>query len=235
MKPVKFFIVFLFILSFILLGFAVTVFLGKRSEELRRIQTEEQLDIQKSENKKLSLAYEELGGQNQKLAGEIKQAEEKLTAERTRAEEMVKALDQEKTGKGRLEEAFNQLKTDYQKLSQELEIMQQKYQDSSSRIATGTNAPQPLKTEIELPPVIVRSGAPGTGKVLVLNRDFNFIVVDMGVQEGLAKGEFLFVTRASKPVARVQAEKVYDHFSACAIVEESKTSSLREGDSVSKS
>jgi ABC-type Na+ efflux pump permease subunit len=249
MKFVKVAILFLFILSFVLLAFSVTVFLGKRAEEMRRIQVEGELDVQKAENKKLTYAYEELNTKHGQLTADYEklnsekeeflkkqqEIEDTLKAERAKAQELTVALKQEQSGKGMMEEELNRIKLDYQKLSQELEVIRQKYQDLQVTSPTGKGAPEKLKTEIELPPVVVSAGTTEPGKVLVINRDFNFVVVDRGLQEGIARSEFLFIARDGKPVARVQAEKVYDHFSACAIVEESRSNPIHEGDQVSKS
>lgn len=216
---------------------AFFVFMEKQAEEAHRIQVEGELSVQKAENKKLNLAY----GQ---LTQSKKELEKILQEEKKRAKEILKALETEKKGRSRAEkdlkqnsEYLNKMKLEYQQLSQELEVLQQKLQDLGlgSPVPLSKKTPMKLTTEVEIPPVVVEAGTQQPGQVLVVNRDFNFIVVDRGSQEGLAKGEFLFIARGGKPVARVQVEKVYDHFSACGIVEEAKTRRIMEGDSVSKS
>jgi seryl-tRNA synthetase len=236
MKGWKIIILILFLLSIALLGFAIFVFMEKQAEEARRIQVEGELSTQLSENKKLSLAYDQLTQSKQEL-------ERVLVEEKRRAKEILKTLENEKKNHTRTSgdlkmtsEHLNKVKLEYQQLSQELEVLRQKLTDigAGSPVALSKKAPK-LTTEIEIPPVVVQASPSEPAQVLVVNRDFNFIVIDRGSQQGIARGEFMFIARDGKPVARVQVEKVYDYFSAAAIVEESKSNRLREGDSVTKS
>jgi len=237
MKTWKILIVILFILSGALFGFALVTFLGKQAETTLRIQTEDNLIQQKFENKKLNLAYEELTQTKNNL-------ETTLKNEKKRAQEIMTAFNKEKKARTQAEKnhkqsaaELNRFKKEYQELSQELEVLQQKIQDlgfGDSELALKAS-PGKMVTEIEIPPVVVSAGSPQEGQVLVVNRDFNFVVVDKGSNDGVAKGEFLSIFRSGKPVAKVQAEKVYDQFSACGIIEESKSRPVREGDLVKKS
>lgn len=228
MKFMKFSVIFLFLLSLAVLGVAAMVFMDKKAEESLRIKTEGELDVQRSENKKLTLAYDQLNQEKQAL-------EKQLEEGTIRAQGLFKDLQGEKTNRAKSEEDLSKVREDYQKLSQELEILQQKYSDLEQGFQPLESAPERLRTEVELPPVVVSSEPRQKGKVLVVNRDFNFIVVDMGYQDKLDKGAFLALTRGGKPVARVQADKIYDQFSACTITEESKSNPIQEGDLVAKS
>jgi len=229
MKLLKISIAVLFLFSLAVLGVASVVFMGKKAEETLRLKAEDQLDTQRSENKKLTLAYDQLNQQKQQI-------EKQLEEEKTRAQGIFKDLQSERSNRSKAEEDLNKVREDYQKLSQELEILQQKYQDLETQgFQPLETAPGKLKTEVELPPVVVSSEPRQKGKVLVVNRDFNFIVADLGYQDKLEKGSSLSLTRNGKPVARVQAEKVYDQFSACTIIEESKSNPILEGDLVTKS
>jgi len=235
MKGWKILILILFLLSIALLGSAVYVFMEKQAEEARRIQVEGELSTQRSDNKKLSLAYDQLTQSKQEL-------ERVLAEEKKRSKEILKTLENEKKNHTRTSgdlkktnDHLNKIKLEYQLLSQELEVLRQKLTDmgAGSPIALSKKAPK-LTTEIEIPPVVVQASPSEPGQVLVVNRDFNFIVIDRGAQHGIAKGEFMFIVRDGKPAARVQVEKVYDHFSAAGIVEESKSNRIHEGDSVTK-
>mgnify|MGYP001605391671 CR=1 FL=1 len=221
MKFVKISIVLITLLSLAVLGIAVYVFIGKKNEELRRIHSEEQLDTQKSENKKMALAYDQLTRTKREI-------EKTLQA----------AVNQEKDARVTTEKDLTQLRLDYKKISQEMDVLQQKYQDlrtQSEFEQPQGGTPEKLQAEIELPPVVVQSNPKDKGKILVVNRDFNFVVVDLGFRDQLHKGEFLALSRNNKPIGRLQAEKVYDQFAACGILEESKALPIQEGDLVIKS
>ena len=69
-------------------------------------------------------------------------------------------------------------------------------------------------------------------QVLSVNRQFNFVVVNVGLRDRVKIGDVLRVEESGKQVGRVQVEKLYENFSACAIVEEMKPAQIREGDLV---
>jgi cell shape-determining protein MreC len=239
MKAVKVLIVLLFITVLVLGAASVWVFMEKRAETLKRIQAENDLSFQRSENKKLNLAYEQLTQAKETLEARLEQEkktlEEKLTQESAKSEEMGNALDGEKKKRAAAEGELEKTKADYQKLTQELEMLGRQYQDLRQTAGvSGTGAPPAMSAEVELPSIVVQPHRTEPPKVLVLNRDFNFVVIDQGSSEGLAKGQFLALSRDGTPVSKIQAEKVYDGFSACAIIEESKSNPIREGDLVAK-
>jgi len=76
--------------------------------------------------------------------------------------------------------------------------------------------------------------APVGAKVLTVNRKFNFVVINQGLQEGLKMGDRLKVLKQGKEVATVQVEKLYDKFSAATLVEEDPKQQVVEGDEIRK-
>ena len=69
-------------------------------------------------------------------------------------------------------------------------------------------------------------------QVLTVNRQFNFVVVNLGLRNKVKIGDILRVEQGGKLIAKVQVEKLYDNFSACAIMEEIKPGQIHEGDLV---
>ena len=70
------------------------------------------------------------------------------------------------------------------------------------------------------------------GQVVVINREFDFIVMNLGRNHGLSVGQEFQVVRGTEILGRVKVEKVYDELSAAALLPESKKSAIREGDAV---
>jgi hypothetical protein len=66
--------------------------------------------------------------------------------------------------------------------------------------------------------------------VLSINRDNNFIVVDLGEDAGVKPGDNFRVYREEKPIASVEAIQVRRTISACDIKKE--TTSVKIGDVV---
>ncbi|MBI3316584.1 MAG: hypothetical protein HYZ85_01090 [Candidatus Omnitrophica bacterium] len=75
---------------------------------------------------------------------------------------------------------------------------------------------------------------PKTFQVLTINRKFNFVVVNVGLKDKVKMGSILEIQRAGKKIGKVQVEKVYENFSAAAVVEEPKDAPFKEGDLVGK-
>ena len=71
-------------------------------------------------------------------------------------------------------------------------------------------------------------------QVLTVNRKFNFVVVSLGMKDGLQMGQYVEAVRNGKPTAHVQVEKLYENFAAATIVQESKAAPIKEGDLIRK-
>jgi hypothetical protein len=70
------------------------------------------------------------------------------------------------------------------------------------------------------------------GRVLLVNRKFNFIVVNLGTHQGLTLDDVLTVQKNGNPVAKVRVEKLYDDYSAAYIIEEQSAFPIGEQDVV---
>ena len=67
---------------------------------------------------------------------------------------------------------------------------------------------------------------------MVVNREYDFIVMNMGKNQGLSVGQEFQIVRNNQVLGKVKIEKVYDELSAAAILPDSKKDSIREGDAV---
>jgi hypothetical protein len=81
-------------------------------------------------------------------------------------------------------------------------------------------------------PVSTTSTSPTEGQIVVVNREYDFIVMNLGKNQGLSVGQEFQIIRGSEVLGKVKVEKIYDELSAAAILPESKKSSIREGDLV---
>lgn len=107
-----------------------------------------------------------------------------------------------------------------------------------SRVVTAP-APAQVVTPVPAPsaPVtpVVSAPAPTGPRILTVNRKFNFVVVNMGLKDGIKMGDQLKVVRAGVDSATIQVEKLYDKFSAATILNESPSIQVTEGDEVRRS
>lgn len=125
-------------------------------------------------------------------------------------------------------------------LQTERDTLKQEVAELASKVMEISNANQPT---IELEKVRVTdsqgstaTGQPGAaaqdGEVVVVNREYDFIVMNLGRNHGLSVGQEFQVVRGDQVLGRVKVEKVYDELSAATILPESQKESIREGDNV---
>ena len=71
-----------------------------------------------------------------------------------------------------------------------------------------------------------------SGSVLLVNRTYNFIVLNLGSKHGLGMDEVLSVRRNGTEIGKARVEKLYDDYSAAYIIEEKSDQPIGEGDAV---
>ncbi|MBI4970300.1 MAG: hypothetical protein HZC17_00455 [Candidatus Omnitrophica bacterium] len=72
---------------------------------------------------------------------------------------------------------------------------------------------------------------PASGKVVLVNREYNFIVAGIGKLDGINLKDQLDIVRGDKVIGKVAVTKLYDSLSSCEILQEGK-SQIKEGDIV---
>jgi predicted nuclease with TOPRIM domain len=133
----------------------------------------------------------------------------------------------------------------------EMEVLLKDKMSQAENIKTRTEAaPQKIKDEsVELPPITVRPPQPAVsaakprsearsadnsgvfrGKIVALNRDNNFVVVDIGQDSGVSVGDTFQVYRDNKMIGKLETIQVRQNIAACDIGDE--LSSVRVGDSI---
>jgi hypothetical protein len=71
-----------------------------------------------------------------------------------------------------------------------------------------------------------------TGEVLTVNREFAFLVVNLGKSNGITEGMRLNIRRDNRNLAHVKVETVREHISAAALIDKENLSQIRAGDTV---
>ena len=109
-------------------------------------------------------------------------------------------------------------------------------EETSAIVASPAPETPPATTaeSAQAPEASATAGAMTGAKVLTVNRKFNFVVINQGLQEGLKMGDKLKVLKQGKEIATVQIEKLYDKFSAATLVEEDPKQQVVEGDEIHK-
>ena len=156
---------------------------------------------------------------------------------------------------GRLTSDLTQARNDMKQLSGQLAQLQTERDTAKQQLADAEEAKGELESKVmelsnerptvELEKILVSGdqvrggqtifagGKVSTdGQVVVVNREYDFIVMNLGRNHGLAIGQEFQVFRNDEVMGRVKVEKVYDELSAAAIVQETQPDNIREGDLV---
>ncbi len=192
---------------------------SRSNEQLRQLTDE--LTKQQDSNRMLSQSVDERQQELSRLSQEF----EKVSAERnTLTAELAQLKDEQQRLRaqlGELETAKRDLETKVTELSTHPTVELDKVVVTPESAAPAASAPS-------------MPSAPGgmQGQVVVVNREYDFIVMNLGRNQGLQIGQEFQISRGEEVLGRVKVEKVYDELSAAAILPDSKKDSIREGDQV---
>ena len=214
---------------------------AKLDNDLSRVRKEltsaqEQLTTLSQERETLSRTTED----QQRRIEELSREMERLSTERQGFATQLEQLTTERSTMQRqlteLEAAKGQLEAKLLETSDRPTVELDKVVVSGSGAAVAT---------ADLPTVLPTGGGtsssagttnPGpvalSGQVVVINRDYDFIVMNLGRNHGLAIGQEFKIVRGSDELGRVKVEKVYDELSAAALLPDSKKESIKEGDTI---
>lgn len=232
-------------------------------DELQKVrQAKEALEQERDELTQAKQALEQqaadLGNQAKTLAEQVaqeKRAKETLTLEVAQARKEAKAAVQQKA---LVESDLAKAKLSYQQLSSELTTLRQAKEALEKRVkemlaarakeaeqivvtpspssvsqVTASSAAAPaasIPSQIPAPAPAVKGAE---GKVLVVNREYDFVVISMGSKDAVKKGSRFAVFRGNKQILTVEVEKVYENMSAANMLEEEKKGTeVQEGDLV---
>lgn len=157
-------------------------------------------------------------------------------------------LTQTREGMRELEKQVGELtgkKEELEKKIQELENVAQQAQAQAQNKGvdlgtvvvgpedTAKAAAAPKEGEDTPQPVLRKAKNSGQeGKVLVINKDYNFIVINMGSKDGVNIGDVFSVYHGNKYLGDVKVEKIHDSMSAAELLSPEIKNKIREGDKV---
>ena len=129
-----------------------------------------------------------------------------------------------------VEQAKQDLETKVMELTEKPTVELEKVLVTPDQVAGGGSA-QPGAAPSVVMPASASTG-PNAGQVVVVNREYDFIVMNLGKNHGLSVGQEFQIVRGTQVLGKVKVEKVYDELSAAAILPESQKNNIREGDAV---
>jgi len=226
-------------------------------EELNARQkiTEAKLDESKRNVSELELKLQESKTQIDELAKELSAEKSAREEESSKLEQVRADLEQQKAQRLDLENRLNQAQDDGRKIKTQIgELQSQKttleeqvknLEVASKSVELGkvvvnpADAKKAAKSKQKAPPLkapVVKNKEPVKagaleGKVLVVNKEFNFIVISLGSKDGIGLGDVFSVYRGKEYIGDVKIEKVHEGMSAAGFAEEIKNK-ISENDRV---
>ena len=86
-----------------------------------------------------------------------------------------------------------------------------------------SQAAEKARTALQQPP----------GEVVMVNRPYQFIVINLGADQGAITGGLINIFQDGKPLAKGRLERVYPSMSAVTVLDENALGEVKEGDRVS--
>lgn len=194
--------------------------------------------------------YETLVKERDQLQTQIASVNKERDGLRERSERAEEAARESERSVGRMRERLALLDRDYRRLSDQLEEVRAEPLPTVSVIgAAGPAASNavsavndaglsPMLTGVvELPPIVVRKDQAGImvpvrGRVLDVNGQHRFVVIDKGSVDGVRVGMTLDVVRGANTVGRVTVVRVRPQLSACDLIAAKTAGPIQAGDLV---
>ena len=214
----------------------------KIEDELTRIrkdlaQSKEELTKAVEAQETLSRSIEDREQEVGRLKKDLDQAHNESTQITGRLSELQAERETMKQQLVDLERAKGELESKVMELSERPTVELEKVTVTNGQTpGAGPSAgvAQPTGGGVALPVSAVSTASISAreGQVVVINREYDFIVMNLGKNHGLSVGQEFQVVRGNEVLGKVKVEKVYDELSAAAILPESKKNTMHEGDTV---
>jgi len=148
-----------------------------------------------------------------------------MTDKETKIKGLETDLANEKKQRTSLANDLAQLRETYDRLEERLQEAKLKADSLKDQI---TYYGGKSKRGVELKKIVIKPKRDLVGKVLVVNREFQFVVVDLGKKDGIRVGDEFRIYQDSEGIAKVQVEKVYETMATATILVGSDLDAIAE-------
>jgi predicted nucleic acid-binding Zn-ribbon protein len=209
----------------------------------------------------LEVQLREAKGQIDTLTSGLQQ--EKTAKEQAvgQIEQLRGELEQQKRLRVELEGRLSQAQDNLKKINSQLETLETKRTELEGKIkdletktegielgkiVVNSETPQapveqitapipPTQQSPVAPTVVQRRPVAGLeGKVLVVNEEYNFVVINLGSKDGISVNDVFVVSRDNAQIGEIKVEKVHDAMSAAGFSSKDLKGKIREGDKVAR-
>ncbi len=204
----------------VLLIASISFYVIKEKERKLRIYTQQQLTQTVEEKKKVENKLIETVKAKEQVEGELASEKEKSL---TLKKELDDKEQQIKTTLDRLEREITARK----KAEAQLMITLKEKENLEVKVKNLKEAPT-----IELEKIVIKPGSVITGKITMVNKEYAFVVVNLGTQHNLKAGDILSVYRNDEFIGKVQIERAEEKMSAAAVLPDWQNVEFKEDDIV---
>ncbi len=101
-------------------------------------------------------------------------------------------------------------------------------EELAAALKQGNNKNETLALE----KIVIKQLPSHEGRILKVNPDYSFVIVDIGAKEHLSAGDILSVYRDNEFIGRLVIEKVQEGYSAASILPRWRNAQIKENDIV---
>lgn len=221
---------------------------------IRLRASEGKLEDSKKTVTRLQLELQEVKGQIDSLSKELAQERSSRLEASNKLEQLKADIEKQKTSRQDLEERLNQASTEGLKMKEQIRLIQKQKDELEAKLKELEGGSE----GVELGKVVVNGEAPQEGaqaatgadskadkkeaapkasvlegKVMVVNKDYNFAVINLGSKDGVKINDVFSVFRGGKVIGELKVEKVHESMSAAGFAEEMKDI-IKENDMVAQ-
>lgn len=158
---------------------------------------------------------------SEKLISDVGNLESQMKQEKIAKEDLSKQLEKAKQDLATKEKEFKSITDTKSELEAKLKDLEAKSQHES----------------VQLEKIVVKQGVAASsleGKIVSVNREYDFVIVDLGKKDGIQIGDILTVYDKSEPAAKIKVEKVYEALCAANFLPQTQKDKIKEGLRVSR-
>jgi hypothetical protein len=196
--------------------------LNQRTSSLESVMDEYKQQIRALNQKMSTTVDQEIRGEIERRRIEIVNLQKKLRI----LEERNAAIDQQ--ARVIQEQPAAIIPSDFGKKEKPKREVKPEAKKEAAPIIQEVKAPAPSPTAAPSGPVDLAKNS----RILTINRKFQFVVINLGAENGVSEGKQFIVLHEGQETGLIQVEKLYDSFSAATILEESPNAPIEVGDHV---
>ncbi|MBM3246059.1 MAG: hypothetical protein FJZ13_01885 [Candidatus Omnitrophica bacterium] len=223
---------------------AKNVSLQGELEDLKTRQSLTEKKLSESQNllASLQVKLDEAKAQITNLNNDLQQEKSAKQEALAKMDQLKTDLEQQKTLRSGLEGKLGQAQKDVEKIQAQLKDMDAKKAEldkkikdleaQSQGVELGKIVVSPETAATGQAAVAIIASPVNEGKVLTVNKDYDFILINLGTKEGVRAGEVFGVYHNNKYIGDVKIEKVHDTMSAAGFSKPDMKNKIDEGDKV---